>query len=65
MPRDHARSTSQNRALVTSGNRFAESSAGFPPAVRQRALRSGSAPASLRLRSTFPFTEPQAEATSQ
>jgi hypothetical protein len=34
----------------------------LPPAVRRRSFRSGSVPASLRLRSTYPFTEPQAEA---
>jgi hypothetical protein len=34
----------------------------LPPAVRQRSFRSGYFPASLRLRSTFPFAEPQAEA---
>jgi hypothetical protein len=34
----------------------------LPPAVRRRSLRFGSVPASLRLRSTFPFAKPQAEA---
>jgi hypothetical protein len=34
----------------------------LPPAVRRRSFRSGYFPASLRLRSTFPFAEPQAEA---
>jgi hypothetical protein len=34
----------------------------LPPAARRRSFRSGCVPASLRLRSTFPFAEPQAEA---
>jgi hypothetical protein len=34
----------------------------LPPAVRRRSFRSGYFPASLRLRSTSPFAEPQAEA---
>jgi hypothetical protein len=34
----------------------------LPPAVRRRSFRSGSVPASLRLRSSFPFAKPQAEA---
>ena len=34
----------------------------LPPAVRRRSFRSGCVPASLRLRSTFPFVEPLAEA---
>jgi len=38
---------------------------GLPPAVRRRSFRSGCVPASLRLRSTFPFAEPQAEALQE
>jgi hypothetical protein len=37
----------------------------LPPAARRRSFRSGCVPASLRLRSTFPFAEPQAEAKSK
>jgi hypothetical protein len=37
----------------------------LPPAARQRSFCSGSVPASLRLHSTFPFAEPQAEANSK
>jgi hypothetical protein len=34
----------------------------LPPAARRRSFRSGCVPTSLRLRSTFPFAEPQTEA---
>jgi hypothetical protein len=34
----------------------------LPPAARRRSFCSGCVPTSLRLRSTFPFAEPQAEA---
>jgi hypothetical protein len=36
---------------------------GLPPAVPRRSFRSDSVPPSLRLRFTFPFAEPQAEAS--
>ncbi len=63
MPLDHARSTSQNRALVTSGNGLAVDAAGFR-------LRLGGGVA-LRLRfsphSTYapllPLADPQTEAS--
>jgi hypothetical protein len=61
-PHDHARSVPQKGALVTSGIRVMPNVGELPPAVRRRSFRSGCIPASLRLRSTFPFAEPQAEA---
>jgi hypothetical protein len=51
-----------NVLAVTSGIFFKRMIGVLPPAVRRRSLRSGFVPASLRLRSTFPFAEPQAEA---
>jgi hypothetical protein len=67
LPFDDARSPTQIRALVTSGNCIGRSSGGLPSAARRRALRSGcvSLCASLRLRSTFPARRPQTEARSE
>jgi hypothetical protein len=62
MPLDHARSTPQNRALVTSGNAKCRISGGLPSAARRRRCAPTPFQPSLRLRSTVSARRPQTEA---
>jgi hypothetical protein len=62
IPLDDARSTPQNRALVTSGNDFSRNSGGLPSAARRRRCAPTSFQPSLRLRSTVSARRPQTEA---
>jgi hypothetical protein len=62
MPLVHARSTMQNRALVTSGNFVGRNSGGLPSAARRRRCAPTPFPPSLRLRSTVSARRPQTEA---
>ena len=62
MPLDDARSTPQNRALVTSGNSVGRNSGRLPSAARRRRCAPAAFQPSLRLCSTFPARRPQTEA---
>ena len=63
-PPDHARSAPQTVRSSRAAFAKCRRRGGLPSAVPRRSLRFGSVPSSLRLRSTFPFAEPQTEANS-
>jgi hypothetical protein len=61
LPHDHAGSVPQKARSSRAASAWHRMFGVLPPAARQRSFRFGSVSASLRLHSTFPFADPQAE----